>query len=136
MRPFWYGACVASVFLVGGAAEAATVEPIRGELLITHGQGYHKVNSRIEANVGDALIVGPGGEAAVTYPDGCRVMVEPGSVVDITPLSPCGSRSYYPGEAQYQLGELAIGAAILGGATAFAIYEFTRPSSQPKPASP
>ena len=75
------------------ATPAATLEPIRGELWINHGKGFEKVNSRIEAKVGDSVMVSPGGYAKVTYQDKCEAKVKPGAVMTIAPLSPCASGS-------------------------------------------
>jgi hypothetical protein len=45
------------------------------------------------ANVGDSIMVGPGGSATVVYDDGCKVNVQPGAVTAIAPLSPCATGS-------------------------------------------
>ncbi len=63
----------------------ATVLPGQGD------QGFRPVNSRIEANVGDSVMVGPAGAATVVYEDGCKVTVQPGAVATIAPISPCAS---------------------------------------------
>ncbi len=76
------------------AAWAATVQPVQGDLSINQGQGFQKVNGRVEAKVGDSVMVSPGGSATVSYADGCKVDVKPGAVVTIAPLSPCASGSY------------------------------------------
>ena len=51
------------------------------------------MTSRTNANVGDLVMVGPGGSATVVYDDGCKVNVQPGAVTTIAPLSPCASGS-------------------------------------------
>jgi hypothetical protein len=76
------------------ATPTATLEPVQGELWINHGKGFEKVvASKIEAKVGDSVMVDPGGIAKVTYPDGCQANVKPGAVMTIAPLSPCASGS-------------------------------------------
>src|SRR6202171_6594633 len=57
-----------SLFLVS-ASWAATIEPVQGNLSLNRGQGFQPINSRVDANVGDSVVVGPGGAAAVTYSD-------------------------------------------------------------------
>jgi hypothetical protein len=66
-----------------------TVQPVQGDLYVSAGQGFQPVNSPINANVGDAVMVSPGSTAMVAYPDGCKVAVQPGQVTTITRLSPC-----------------------------------------------
>ena len=79
--------------LVASPSWAATVEPGFGDLTINQGQGFKPVTSRSNANVGDSVMVGPGGGATVVYDDGCKVRVQPGAVATIAPLSPCASGS-------------------------------------------
>lgn len=73
---------------------AATIEPGQGSLSVNQGQGFQPVNSRVDAGVGDSVMVGPGGAATVTYDDGCKVTVQPGAVATVAPISPCASGSY------------------------------------------
>jgi hypothetical protein len=74
--------------------QGATLEPVQGELWINHGKGFEKVlASKIEAKVGDSVMVSPGGIAKVSYADGCQANVKPGAVMIITKLSPCASGS-------------------------------------------
>ena len=83
--------------LLTSSAWAATLEPAQGDLSVNQGQGFQPVNSRIDAKVGDSVMVGPGGTATLTYDDGCTVTVQPGSVTTIAPLSPCAAGSYAQG---------------------------------------
>jgi hypothetical protein len=94
MRSSLGTACFLGTLFYGMAALAATIQPVQGDLSVNQGQGFQKVNGRIEAKVGDSAMVSPGGSATVTYPDGCKVGVKPGAVVTIAPLSPCASGSY------------------------------------------
>jgi hypothetical protein len=80
--------------LLVSSSWAATIEPGQGNLSVNQGQGFQPVNSRVDANVGDAVMVGPGGAATVTYEDGCKVTVQPGAVATVAPISPCASGSY------------------------------------------
>ncbi len=130
--------CFAAAFLASSLVQAATIAPVQGDLSLNQGQGFQRVNTRVEANVGDSVMVGPGGAATVTYPDGCQVNVQPGAVVSIAPLSPCASGSFAQDQGQtssgLNAGTLLFGAAALG-ATGVAVYGITQ--SQPSsPASP
>ena len=79
------GICSAAVF-AGSAlaqtaiAQTATIEPVRGNVSFSQGQGFQRVDSRVQANVGDSVMVGPDGAANVIYPDGCQVGIQPGAV--------------------------------------------------------
>ena len=116
-----------SVSLIGGsllfvsASWAATIEPVQGNLSVNQGQGFQPVNSRIDANVGDTVVVGPGGAAAVTYSDGCKVSVQPGAVTTIAPLSPCASGSMADDNKSNGLYFLGVAAGF--GLAGFGIYE-------------
>jgi hypothetical protein len=79
--------------LIGSPSWAATIEPGQGDLSVNQGQGFKPVNSRVDANVGDSVMVGPGGGATIVYDDGCKVDVQPGAVATISSLSPCASGS-------------------------------------------
>ena len=115
------------VSLIGGsllfvsASWAATIEPVQGSLQLNRGQGFQPVNSRLDANVGDTVVVGPGGAAAVTYSDGCKVSVQPGAVTTIAPLSPCASGSMADDNNQNGLYFLGVAAGF--GLAGFGIYE-------------
>jgi hypothetical protein len=129
-RPFAGVLSLGAALLFATSTWAATLEPAQGDLSINQGQGFQPVNSRIDANVGDAVMVGPNGTATVTYDDGCTVTVQPGSVTTIAPLSPCASGSY----AQSNGGGYDwVGGAMLGGAAAglggLAAYEMSKSTS-------
>ena len=115
------------VSLIGGsllfvsASWAATIEPVQGNLQLNRGQGFQPVNSRVDANVGDTVVVGPGSAAAVTYSDGCKVSVQPGAVTTIAPLSPCASGSMADDNNQNGLYFLGVAAGF--GLAGFGIYE-------------
>jgi hypothetical protein len=98
MRAFFTTVALGGVLLCGAqswaATKTATLEPVRGDLWINHGKGFEKVlASKIEAKVGDSVMVDPDGIAKVTYADGCQANVKPGAVMTIAKLSPCASGS-------------------------------------------
>src|SRR5690349_1491225 len=85
---------VSCAVLIASPSWAAMIEPGSGDLTVNQGQGFKPVTSQVNANVGDSVMVGPGGAATVTYDDGCKVNVQPGAVATIAPLSPCAAGSY------------------------------------------
>ena len=110
-RPIVGAFCCA--MLLSSSTWAATVEPGQGNLAINQGQGFQPVNNRIDANVGDSVMVGPNGAATVVYGDGCTVNVQPGAVTTIAPLSPCASGSYAQDNNGPDWGAIALGAGAL-----------------------
>jgi len=128
-RPFLATLSVACSLLVAGSCWAATVEPGQGNLYINHGQGYLPVTGPVEGNVGDSIMVSPGGSGVLVYADGCRVNVLPGGVTTITPSSPCvnpyGQNQPPPPDTGLSPSMIAGGAAILA-ITGVIIYEATK----------
>ena len=102
MYGFLAAACAGLPLVIGTACLGATIEPLQGNLLINRGHGFQQVNGRIEADVGDLVMVSPDGSASLSYPDGCKVSVRPGAVTTIAPSSPCASasRAQHPLPAQ------------------------------------
>jgi hypothetical protein len=137
----WLGAVFfASTFFFGTATWAADVQSVQGDLSINQGRGFQAVNGRIDANVGDSLIVGPNGSAMVSYPDGCQVSVQPGAVTTIGPLSPCAAGSfaqtYQDKPYQDWTPFIVAGVVAAAAATAGILYLARQSNSTTKPASP
>jgi hypothetical protein len=127
--------CIGCALLIASPAWAAMVEPGLGDLTVNRGQGFKPVTSRISANVGDSVMVGPGGTATVVYDDGCKVKVQPGAVATIAPLSPCASGSNAQ-DSQWTPATIGFWALWLGG-FCFIIAEIAHTGhGQPTAASP
>jgi hypothetical protein len=92
-RPVFCALSIGCAVLAASPAWAAVVQPGSGNLTINQGQGFKPVTSASNANVGDSVMVGPGGSATIVYEDGCKIDVRPGAVVTIAPLSPCAAGS-------------------------------------------
>ena len=109
------------------AAEAATLQSIQGEVLVSHGNGYSLVRGSAQLNAGDSVFANPGGAAKIVYEDGCVVAVEAGSVLYVGPSSPCietGSVSTSEASPIFEVDgtTLVIGGAVVGsGALAWAL---------------
>jgi hypothetical protein len=88
MRHFCSAAlCLGLLFC--SAASAATVDSIKGRILLNRGDGFEVLAAPAEANPGDKVMAGPGGSAKIVYADGCAVNVSPGAVVTVGAKSPC-----------------------------------------------
>jgi hypothetical protein len=139
MRVLFTALCVGCSLLAATASQAATVQPLQGQVSINQGQGFQPINGAVEAKEGDSIIVSPGGSATVSYADGCSVGVHPGAVMVVAALSPCASGSY--AEEQDRNSDWAgwaYGGVVLG-VTGFVIYEIfqsTKTNQTLHPASP
>lgn len=124
--------------LLSGSAWAATLEPGQGDLSINQGSGFQPVNARVDAKIGDSVVVTSGGSATLVYDDGCQVQVQPGAVVTVAPLSPCAASSYAQGGPNTDANTgTALGAlAVVGGITAGIVYEGTQNNNNSSPSSP
>jgi hypothetical protein len=133
--------------LTGTRCLAVTVEPVSGDLSINRpGQGFQKVSEPTEVNPGDLLMVSANGSANVFYPDGCRFVLQPGSVLTVAAISPCAANSNAQAPPQdtppagSPFGDPVVwgaGAAVLGLA-GFVGYEVSHAgkTTTPRPASP
>jgi hypothetical protein len=147
-RPFVSAIAVGCAVLVATPSWAAIVEPGLGDLTINRGQGFKPVTNRANANVGDSVMVGPGGAATVVYEDGCKVDVRPGAVTTIAPLSPCASGSYaqnpncppgspgYPDCGQPDWVGVAIAGVLAGVGFGIAAYEASKNNGTTTPVTP
>jgi hypothetical protein len=145
--------CMSCAVLTGAPSWSATIEPGQGDLTLNQGQGFKSINGRVDANVGDSVMVGPGGVATVIYADGCKVSVQPGAVTTIAPISPCASGSNAadmgippavttpqcpPGpDGRPDCGpvwwEVAVGVALAGAAFGVAAYEASKSNGTTTP---
>ena len=148
--------CLGCAILAASPSWATVVEPGSGNLSINQGKGFKPVKYSMNAKVGDAVMVGPGGSATVVYEDGCKVSVQPGTVTTIAPLSPCAAgsnaattgTSYYPNctpqpdgslycHPDWALVGLAVGAAAALGVGVWALTNLNSSTGPAvKPASP
>jgi hypothetical protein len=106
------GICGAILFMT--TCSAATVESVRGQLSVNKGLGFEPVNGRVVVKMGDSVMVSPDGAAIVTYPDGCKVDVQPGAVTTIVQLSPCASGSNAQDQSKNYMLPTVFGGTVLG----------------------
>lgn len=134
------GAWLGGSLLFATGCWAADVQAVQGDLSINQGDGFAPIKGRIEANVGDSLMVGPNGLATVSYADGCQVSVQPGTVITIAPISPCAAGSYAQDFTNpfgsNLVAPIIVGVAV-GTALGIAAYESSRNNNTPtSPSSP
>jgi hypothetical protein len=140
-------------FLMSTACFATTAEPVSGDLQLNRpGHGFQKVSETTVVEPGDLLMVSPNGTANVFYPDGCKFVLQPGSVLTVAKLSPCAAKSFAqappqngppggpppPDPAFGGVGAWGFGAATLGltGFVGYEIYHAEHTTTAPRPASP
>lgn len=116
--------------LFSGPTFAATVNATQGQVLVNEGQGYRLVPGTVEAGPGATVVVNPGGNGIIVYPDGCKVPVEPGSVYTIAPDSPCqtGAIPTNPDQSASNANYYILGGVGLAGAGAGAYFLFRKTS--------
>jgi hypothetical protein len=150
-------ACVAASY--GFSASAATVVPYAGNVFVSQGVGFQKINGATLVKVGDAVMVSPDGLAQVHLDDGNVITVSPGAVLSVPAKARpkdaalpngAGPTADLPVTAAPAtqtetcdpcgpgiLGLLAAGALVGGGlAGAAALAHEGAPAPPPSPASP
>jgi hypothetical protein len=80
------------------SASAATVEAVKGKVLINRGEGFQQAASGAQAKAGDLVMASAGGSAKLVYPGGCQIKVIPGRVISVAKQPPC-TAPYLVGEA-------------------------------------
>ena len=120
--------CTALVFAT--SSFAATLSPGQGDVLVSRGTGYRPVKEMVEVSAGDQIMVKPKGEAHLTYPDGCTVLLKQGAVYTVTAKSPCVNKDSYL-ETPASLNAETIFAAAAGVSLGVVLL-----ASKDKPASP
>jgi hypothetical protein len=73
--------CIAACY--GFSASAATVVPYAGNVFVSQGLGFQKINGATPVKVGDAVMVSPDGLAQVHLDDGNVITVSPGQVLNV-----------------------------------------------------
>lgn len=127
MRIHKLGAAAAAFgFFLASAAQAASVSVLSGPVSLNKGGGFRSISSSASAVGGDLVMAGAGGQAEITYDDGCKQTVNSGETVSVAEVSPC------------QLGVLAdpMSTLVLGGLTAAAVVGLVAAVSDSGPSSP
>jgi hypothetical protein len=128
-------------FFLGSPSWGATIDSVKGDVLINQGSGFRTVSGTAQAKVGDKVMASPGGSARVVYGDGCPVPVNPGRVVTIAAESPCTANAadmpIYtkapPPPPEFNPWPIVAGAAVVGIGLCIA---FCFPGAGGEPESP
>ncbi|OYW55121.1 MAG: hypothetical protein B7Y80_10145 [Hyphomicrobium sp. 32-62-53] len=94
---------------------AATVTP-SGQVFIDRGQGYQQISGPTEAKSGDVVMAMAGGNATITYENGCQQAVDVGAVGIVSEVPPCLADAPVSPGIDYTL--VIGGVAVAGGVAA------------------
>jgi hypothetical protein len=133
--------------LLCSAASAATVDSIKGRVLLNRGDGFKSLAAPTTANPGNTVMAAPGGNAKLRYADGCVIDIRPGAIVSVGARSPC-TAPYLAGLEEApapergfltQMAPFVIGAGVIVGIACASGAEFCEEHHRrrvTKPASP
>lgn len=147
---------VAKVFLaallVSGAAEAASLEYVQGDVRVGRGEGFRTVQGPMDLSPGDKVKVGGKGLARIVYSDGCVVNLGANALATVADRCPCSFMAQDDGSDQQDcscegiacLGPPALIAGNVGAAVGAALASQGGSGNSPasllllmqKPASP
>lgn len=87
------GLSAASLLVTISMAQAASVTLIRGEALVSRGDGYEALKGPAVVDAGDIVVPSPGSSVKVTFSNGCDVFLGGGMVFSVPEVPPCGGPS-------------------------------------------
>jgi len=79
-------------------AFGASVEAVKGKVLVNHGDGFKQAKSGLQVKPGDRIIAASEGSAKLVYAGGCEVKIVPGTLVSVSTRPPC-TAPFLTGEA-------------------------------------
>jgi hypothetical protein len=90
---------IVSLF-AAGTAHAATLSDIKGDVRVSHGEGYVAVKGSAEVVPGDKIKVGQKAGVKLVYSDGCSLNVPAGALATVAKQSPCSYRAQLINQGQ------------------------------------
>jgi hypothetical protein len=75
--------------LFASAAGAQSIGNVKGNVLVNHGTGFVAIAALTPLKIGDTVMARAGASATLSYADGCKVDVIPGTVLTLENISPC-----------------------------------------------
>jgi hypothetical protein len=82
------------------AAQAATLNDIKGDVRVSHGEGFTAVKSSAEVGPGDKIKVGQKAGVKLVYSDGCSISIPAGALATVAKQSPCSFRAQLISQGQ------------------------------------
>lgn len=113
---------LSTVLLFCCPAFAATVDAVKGKVLINRGDGFQQATSGTKANAGDRLMAGPGGSAKLVYSDRCQVSIVPGRVVSVGKQPPCTAPSLVGEDSREGFFSNPVPPFVVGAAIGWGIF--------------
>ena len=101
--------------VVAGAAHAATLSDVKGEVLLNQGAGYQPSTGSANLKATDSVLANPGGSAIVTCDNGTVLRVSPGTVVMVSDCDVAGAAALGTGATAPNyllLGGLAVAGGV------------------------
>jgi hypothetical protein len=77
-----------AMFGMVSSASAASLVDVNGSVMVNKGKGFVPAVGTVKLSVGDKVLVGEGGFAAVTY-DKCTVSLDKPTVHAVSKVAPC-----------------------------------------------
>ena len=87
-----FGVCLTAAFATASAAEpVGTLSRIEGATVVSQGAQYVKAREGMKLREGDRLMAMEGGNAVISFADGCQYTLTDNELLTLGPTSPCAS---------------------------------------------
>jgi hypothetical protein len=115
-------AALLTILLTGIAAQAATVDQIKGEVYDRQGSGgFRRVTTPIEVQTGDTVMASTQGSARLRYSNGCVIAVEPGQTIVVPETCGAAGHSSSTDYSVSQLGTMVGVGTVFGSVIYLAV---------------
>jgi hypothetical protein len=120
-----------AALLVSWPLQAATLSGVQGSVMVNPGSGYYLTTGPTNLKPGDVVMLNPGGSAQLTFPDGCIVPLQAGTVITVGATSPCLAQTGpgQPGVQLFDLDMMIVGTGVVaaGGLIALGVVSAASP---------
>lgn len=87
---------LSATLLSATSLHAARLTVVKGDALVSHGDGYKSVRDAADLFPGDTVVARAGSSAKVTFANGCTIHLAMGAVFNVPAEAPCGDASGAP----------------------------------------
>ena len=127
-----YAVCALATLTGATQLEAASLTVTKGDVLVSHGDGFKAASGTIELKIGDSALAKQNGIASISFLEGCTVALKAGTVFVISNTNPCVEHSAGAGASGVtgtppvvpattaDVVPYVVGAALIGGVIAIA----------------